>query len=237
MGLENRVAVVTGATGNLGRVVAKHFAEQGARLALFGTNAEKLENLAHELNLSADRVLSHVVDLRNTEATKAAAITVMAKFGRVDILLNLVGGWTGGKSIGEFVASEVDKMLQQHLWTTFHLAQAFVPHLVANRWGRVIVVSSPTATHPPAHASPYAIAKAAQEALMLTLAQELKNSGVTANILQVKTIDAQHERNRERTPKNASWTTPEEIAATILYLCSDEAQVVNGARIPLYGAP
>ncbi|MCI0475415.1 MAG: SDR family oxidoreductase, partial [Anaerolineales bacterium] len=171
--------------------------------------------------------------LRNTEATKAAANAVIAKFGRVDILLNLVGGWTGGKPVVEFDASAVNEMLEQHLWTTFHLAQAFVPHLIANRWGRIIVVSSPTATHPPAHASPYAIAKAAQEALMLTLAQELKNSGVTANILQVKTIDAQH----ERTAKNASWTTPEEIAATILYLCSDEAQVVNGARIPLYSAP
>jgi len=237
MGLENRVAVITGATGNLGRVVAKYFAEQGARLALFGTNAEKLETLARKLNLPAGRVLKHIVDLRNTEATKAAANAVMAKFGRVDILLNLVGGWTGGKPVGEFVAREVDEMLQQHLWTTFHLAQAFVPHLVANHWGRVIVISSPTATHPPAHASPYAIAKAAQEALMLTLAQELKNSGVTANILQVKTIDAQHERDRERTPKTAAWTTPEEIAATILYLCSEEAQVVNGARIPLYGAP
>ena len=237
MSLENRVAVITGATGNLGRVVAKYFAEQGARLALFGTNSEKLEALARELNVPAEQVLTHIVDLRNTDATNAAANAVIAKFGRTDILLNLVGGWTGGKSVSEVAANDVDDMLHQHLWTTFHLAQAFVPHLAANQWGRIIVVSSPTATHPPAHASPYAIAKAAQEALMLTLAQELKNSGVTANILQVKTIDAQHERNRERTLKNAAWTTPEEIAATILYLCSDEAQVVNGAHIPLYGTP
>ncbi len=237
MRLENRAAVITGATGNLGRVVAKQFADHGARLALFGTNTEKLERLARELQLPAERLLTHTVDLRDAHATQDAAKAVLAKFGRVDILLNLVGGWTGGKPVVEFGASQVDEMLQQHLWTTFHLAQAFVPHLVANQWGRLIVVSSPTATHPPAHASPYAIAKAAQEALMLTLAQELKNSGVTANILQVKTIDAQHERDRERTPKNASWTTPEEIAATILYLCSDQAQVVNGARIPLYGAP
>lgn len=237
MSLENRVAVITGATGNLGRVVAKQFADHGARLALFGTNVEKLDGLARELQLPAERLFTHVVDLRDANATQDAAKAVLGKFGRVDILLNLVGGWTGGKPVGEFVASEVEEMLQQHLWTTFHLAQGFVPHLVANQWGRIIVVSSPTATHPPAHTSPYAIAKAAQEALMLTLAQELKNSGVTANILQVKTIDAQHERDRDRTAKTTSWTTPEEIAATILYLCSDEAQVVNGARIPLYGAP
>ena len=237
MSLENRVVVITGATGNLGRVVAKQYAEQDARLALFGTNAEKLDGLARELQLPMERLLVHAVDLRDANATQDAAKAVIGKFSRVDILLNLVGGWKGGKPINEFVASEVEEMLRQHLWTTFHLAQAFVPNLVANQWGRIIVVSSPTATQPPAHASPYAIAKAAQEAPMLTLAQELKHSGVTANILQVKTIDAQHERDRERTSKNASWTTPEEIAATILYLCSDEAQVVNGARIPLYGVP
>jgi NAD(P)-dependent dehydrogenase (short-subunit alcohol dehydrogenase family) len=224
MSLEKRVAVITGATGNLGRVVAKHFAEQGARLALLGTNTERLAQLTRELNLNAERAFTHSVDLRNSHATQAAAKAVIAQFGRVDILLNLVGGWTGGKAVAQVAASDVDDMLQQHLWTTFHLAQAFVPHLVANQWGRVIVVSSPTATYPPAHASPYAIAKAAQEALMLTLAQELKHSGVTANILQVKAIDTQHEQ-----PKTASWTTPEEIAATILYLCSDEAQGVNGA--------
>lgn len=76
----------------------------------------------------------------------------------------------------------------------------------------------------------------AQEALMLTLARELVGSGVTANILQVRTIDAKYERDEQPMPKNANWTTPEEITAAILYLCSDEAHVVNGARIPLYCA-
>jgi len=70
---------------------------------------------------------------------------------------------------------------------------------------------------------------------VLSLAREVANTGVTANILQVKTIDAAHERDRQPAPKNAAWTTPEEITAAILYLCSDEAHVINGARIPLYG--
>jgi NAD(P)-dependent dehydrogenase (short-subunit alcohol dehydrogenase family) len=70
---------------------------------------------------------------------------------------------------------------------------------------------------------------------MLTLAQEVAGTGVTANIIQVRTIDMQHERERAPSAQNAFWTTPEEIAAAMLYLCSDEGQVVNGARIPLYG--
>ena len=127
-------------------------------------------------------------------------------------------------------------MLQQHLWTTFYLAQAFIPHLVANGWGRLVVVSSPTVVDTPAKRLPYTIGKSAQEALILTLAKELAGSQVTANVLRVKTIDVEHERDRQPTPANQSWTTPEEIYAALLYLCSDEARAVNGARIPLYGS-
>jgi NAD(P)-dependent dehydrogenase (short-subunit alcohol dehydrogenase family) len=83
---------------------------------------------------------------------------------------------------------------------------------------------------------PYVVGKAAEEALVLTVAKEVARTGVTANVLQVRTIDAKHERDREPTPKNANWTTPEEIAAAIMYLCSDDAHVINGARIPLYGS-
>jgi NAD(P)-dependent dehydrogenase (short-subunit alcohol dehydrogenase family) len=134
-------------------------------------------------------------------------------------------------------AIEVSEMLQQHLWTTLHLTQAFVPQFVANHWGRVVVISSPQAASPAADNAAYGIAKAAQETLMLALAEEVKGSGVTANVLRVRAIDATHERDQKHVPENAAWTTPEEIASAILYLCSDEAQVVNGARIPLYGSP
>ncbi len=236
MGIENRVAVITGATGGVGQVVAHQFAEQGARLALFSANSEHLEQLAGQLHSLADRVLTHALNLRDPNAARVAAQVVLDKFGRADILLHLVGGWSGGKRVVEVAANEVSEMLQQHLWTTLHLMQAFVPHFVANRWGRLIAISSPHASRPPANSAPYAIGKAAQEALFLTLAEEIKDTGVTANILLVRTIDVKHERDRERTAKNASWTTPEEIAAAIFYLCSDEARVVNGVRIPLYGS-
>lgn len=189
------------------------------------------------MNLPKERWLTQPLNFRDPGAAQAAAAAVIEKFGRAEILLHFVGGWIGGKPVVEVAPEEVSEMLQQHVWTTLYLTQAFVPHLVTNHWGRVIVISSPNAAMPPANGAPYAIGKAAQEALMLTLAEELKDSGVTANVIRVRTIDVKHERDRERTPKNASWTTPEEIAATILYLCSDEAQVVNGARIPLYGSP
>jgi NAD(P)-dependent dehydrogenase (short-subunit alcohol dehydrogenase family) len=84
--------------------------------------------------------------------------------------------------------------------------------------------------------SPYVIGKAAQEALLLTLAQEVRDSGITVNLVLVKTIDTKYQRASQPTPKNAAWTTPEEISAAFLYLCSDKAGMTNGARIPLFGS-
>lgn len=235
MNMADRVVIITGATGGLGRVVARRLAAEGAGLALFSTNLANLEALAGELQLPGERRLLHAVDLRDPAATRAAVRAVLNHFGRADILLHLVGGWAGGTPVTEVAVDTVADMLQQHLWTSLHLMQALVPHLLQNGWGRLIAVSSPFATRPQAGGAAYAVGKAAQEALFLSLAEEVKDTGVTANLLLVRTIDAQHERDRERTAKNAAWTTPEEITAAILYLCSDEARAVNGARLPLYG--
>lgn len=235
MSIKNRVVIITGATGGLGRIVSRRFAEQGASLVLVGTNAEKLKNLANELNLPEEQILIQVVDLSAAASAKEISAATLAKYGHIDILLHLVGGWSGGKSVVEVDHQQVESMLQQHLWTTFHLAQAIIPAMTVNHWGRILVISSPTASHPTANSTPYAIGKAAQEALMVTIAQEAKGSGITANILLVKTIDVEHARDQNPDIKNTSWTTPEEITATLLYLSMEEAGMINGARIPLYG--
>jgi NAD(P)-dependent dehydrogenase (short-subunit alcohol dehydrogenase family) len=147
-----------------------------------------------------------------------------------------LGGWIGGKPLIQLPAQDISSMLTQHVWTTFHLVQAFIPELLKNGWGRFIVVSSPVVRNPPANIAPYTIGKSGEEALILTLAEELKNTGVTANILRVRTIDVKHERDAAPTAKNSYWTTPEEISSAIEYLCTDEAGVLNGARLPLYGS-
>lgn len=223
--INDRVAVITGAGGVLGRVVARRLAEQGARLALFGRNRQTMLDLARELALPPGRVLAGGYDLSDAAAARAAAAHVQSAFGRADIVLHLVGGWVGGKTIAEIDSATVEEMLQQHLWTTFHVAQAFTPLLVANQWGRFVVVSSPSAANPPARGGAYSIGKAAEETLIATLAEELKGSNVTANVLRVRAIDS----------RPGKGTAPDDIAAMILYLCTDEARVINGARIPLDG--
>lgn len=221
----SRVIVITGANGALGNKTAQAFAELGHSLILVGTDQGKLDSLVSDLNLPGERCLTVSADLRDAAAVRSAAEAVSEKFGRVDALLHLVGGWVGGKTIPESSAEDLESMLGQHVWTTFHLFQSFGPKLATNGWGRVMIVSASTVLKPPEKRGIYSATKAAQENLVLTLSAELKDKGVTANIIQVKAIDAE---------QKGTGTTPDEIVAAMLYLFSEEASKVNGARIPLY---
>ncbi len=233
--LRDRVAIVTGAAGGAGRAVVAELAAGGARLALLGTRLERLEALARELDLPSERYLALPSDLRDAEAASRAVDAVVERFGRLDIVVHLVGGWTGGPNSIDTPESEFTTMLEQHFWTTIRVVRAVVPRLTAAGWGRIIAVSSPVATDPRPGQAAYAVGKAAEETLLRTLAHEIAGSGVTVNVLQVKTIDAAHQRASAPSPQNASWTTPEEIASAVRYLCSDAARVINGARLPLFG--
>jgi len=192
---------------------------------LLDNDQAKLDSLVKELNLPADRLFTSVVDLRDGQAVRDSAEAVANKFGSIHALIHLVGGWVGGKTLPEASADDMTFMLNQHVWTTFHLFQAFSPNLAASGWGRVIAVSASTVANPPGKTGPYTAAKAAQENLVLTLAAELKDNGVTANIVQVRAIDVENK---------GTGTTPDVIVAAIQYLFSDQAGRVNGARIPLY---
>jgi 3-oxoacyl-[acyl-carrier protein] reductase len=221
----NRTIVITGATGALGNKTARAFAARGHSLVLLDNDQHKLDDLTRDLDLPLERLFASVVDLRDKNAVRATAEAVTAKFGGVHALIHLVGGWVGGKSLVEASAEDLDLMLRQHIWTTFHLFQVFIPHFVQNGWGRVIIVSASTVPNPPGKTGTYTAAKAAQENLILTLAAELKENGVTANIIQVRAIDVENK---------GTGTIPDEIVAAMLYLFTDEASKLNGARIPLY---
>jgi NAD(P)-dependent dehydrogenase (short-subunit alcohol dehydrogenase family) len=222
-----KTVVITGATGVLGNLVAKTFANQGHNLALLARDSAKLDSLARDLNLPSERLYTQAIDLLDGPAVHDSAEAVVSKFGTrsVHALIHLVGGWTGGKTIPEANADEFESMLGQHAWTTFHLLQSFVPHIVEGKWGRVMIVSMPVTVKPAAKMALYAAAKSAQESLVLTLAEEYKDNGLTANVIQVKSID---------TKGTGKGTSPAEIVSAMTYLFSDEAGKVNGARIPLY---
>ena len=229
--IQDRIVLITGAAGSLGPTVCRAFAGAGASLVLAGSKIEPLDQLAAELALPAQRVFTYAANLTDPESVKGLAEAVKNKFGRVEVVIHLVGGYKGGVALADLELADVESMLDQHLRTTFHVARAFVPLMTANGWGRFIHISTPVGQTPNAKQGAYAIAKGAQDTLMLTLAQELKGSGVTANCVQVKSI----ETAPPDPAKPRAGTTPAEIAAALLWLCSDEADATNGARIVAFG--
>jgi NAD(P)-dependent dehydrogenase (short-subunit alcohol dehydrogenase family) len=233
MGPADQVVLVTGATGVLGRVVVARFAAAGARLGLVGTHLERLTAVARDLGLADDRWAAGVGDLRVPAKARTAVKAVVDRFGRVDVVLHLVGGWTGGTAVVDLDPEELKQMLDQHLWTTLNIVQAALPGMIANGWGRVAAVGSRSALEAAPRVASYAVAKAAEDTLLRTVAREVAGTGVTVNLVTVGTIDEKHERDSAATPRNATWTEPEEIAAALLFLCSDEASALNGAHLPL----
>lgn len=221
----NKTIVITGATGALGSLVAKTFATQGHNLALLDIDPKKLDSLSRDLNLPADRLLTQTVDLLDAQALQDSAEAVLSKFGNVHALFHLVGGWVGGKTFVETPHDDLEFMLNQHVRTTFNLFKSFSKPLSESGWGRVIVVSASTVPNPPGKSGVYTAAKSAQENMVLSLAAELKEANVTANIIQVRAIDIENK---------GTGTTPAVIVSAMEYLFSEQADKVNAARIPLY---
>jgi NAD(P)-dependent dehydrogenase (short-subunit alcohol dehydrogenase family) len=228
------VVVVAGASGGLGPVVARVLADRGATLALGERNQERLDGLVAELGLPEDRVDGHAIDLLEDGAAGAWAEHVTSRFGRVDALLHLVGGWRGGKPIAESPVED-DRWLHDLLVRTVQLAtRAFLPAL-ASAGGRFVLVSAKQARRPTKTNAAYGAAKAAAEAWTLALADELSDSGGTANIVVVDAIvtPRMREENPDKDYKN--FTDASEIAEAIAFLLSDGARKMNGQRLSLHG--
>jgi NAD(P)-dependent dehydrogenase (short-subunit alcohol dehydrogenase family) len=219
----------------VGRAAAAAFAADGWRLALVGTDEGRLTNVLSAAGVAPDRWVAATGDLREPETAARVAAVVAERFGRIDALLHLVGGFVPGAPIAELDPVNLTFMLEQHVWSTLHLARAVVPGMIERGWGRILAVTSFTTATTPARSGVYATTKAAQETLLKVLAKEVGGSGVTVNVVAVRQIDVDHAREREPSPKNANWTTPEEIAEALASLASPAADAITGARIPLDG--
>ena len=235
MALADRLVAIPGATGAAGRAAVAAFAAAGCKVGLIGTDAEKLSTLAADLQLVEGRWQAAAGDVTDAEDARRVVAELTQALGPVDVLVHVIGGWLGGVAAVDVDQADVQTSFDQHVFSTLHMVQAVVPGMIERGWGRVLAISQPLASEPGPRGGGYLMAKAAQEVQLRSLARDLAGSGVTANLLIVKTIDKDHERDREPSSKNAQWTTPEEIATTMVMLCSDEASTINGARIPLFG--
>ncbi|MEX2419999.1 MAG: SDR family NAD(P)-dependent oxidoreductase [Acidimicrobiia bacterium] len=229
------VAVLTGGTGGLGRQVAHRLAASGHRLAITYLVPEEANAVEDFLRMPEDRLLLKRVDCTDSESVNSFIKEVASTFGRINVLACLVGGWAGGRDVEETDDVRFDRMIDLNLRTSFNAVRATLPYLRDADWGRILMIGSRSAVDPPAGQAMYNVAKAGVIALVRTIAEEVSDSEVTANVVLPSLIDTPAFREVVPFASYVDWPTPEEIAAVIEFLVSPTSGVINGAMVPVYG--
>jgi NAD(P)-dependent dehydrogenase (short-subunit alcohol dehydrogenase family) len=233
---DGKVALVAGGTGALGRAVSLAFLAEGARVMVTYRKPEELADLRAAAGANGSRLEEHVTDVTDGAAVEALIAGIVTRHGALDVLVNCVGGFTGGKRLWEEDARVLDRMLDSNLRSGYAISRAAVPPMLERGRGVIVNVASKAAIeHGPGIAA-YAASKAAAVALLDSLAGELKGTGVRVNSILPSIIDTEVNRKAMPTSDSSKWPRPEEIARVILFLCSDDAKLIHGAAIPVYGA-
>ena len=232
--LDGRVIAIAGAGGGLGPVVAQRLAEAGASLSLADRSQEIADSVAQDLALPADRVDPQAVDLLDESAANDWAAATEKRFGHIDGLIHLVGGYRGGDPINSFDLADYE-FLHGLLVRTLQLAtRAFHPALTKSSHGRFVLVSAAAAQNPEDTNAAYASAKAAAEAWTLSLADSFDDTPATANIIVVNAIETPQIREQSPDEERPTFTPAEDLAEAIAFLCSDSARRMNGQRLSLH---
>lgn len=233
--LKDKVVIITGAVGNLGHAVAKHVQAQGGRTILVDRSSDRLRKIYSELKSSTQHWLAGDVDMTDPKAVNAMAAEAHQRFGRLDGLVNTVGGFRGGKPVHETDLSEWDFLYDINVRTTLNACRAVIPYMLQVQSGRIINIASRNAFQGSPNYAAYSAAKTAVLRLTESLAGEMKTRGINVNCIVPGTIDTP--QNREAMPQAdfSAWVPPEDLAKVIAFLLSDDARSVTGVAVPVYG--
>lgn len=233
--LDDRVIAIAGVGGGLGPLVAAELAGAGATVAGADRSQEALDALGTELALPAERWDGRAVDLLDEGATAEWCAALVERFGRVDGLVHLVGGWRGGQPLHEEPLADWELLHELLIRTVQHTTRAFHDQLAASPHGRFVLVSAKQAQAPSNTNAAYAGAKAAAEAWTLAFADGFEPGGATANIVVVDAILTPRMREENPGKEFPTFTPAEQLAAAIAFVCSDAAAAMNGQRLRLTG--
>ena len=224
--------LVTGATGGLGPAVVAAFLADGWRVVATSRSGRPPQEL-----VGHDRLESVATDVFEP-ADVAEAVTVAAgdRAGApLRALVNLVGGYAGGGLVGETPVETFERLLTLNLRATYLVTQAVLPHLVDRGGGAIVCVSARAALAPFRGAAGYAASKAAVLAFTQAVAVEYRAAGVRCNAILPSVIDTPANRAAQPDADTSRWVPPEQVAAVIRFLCSDESAPTSGAAVPVYG--
>jgi NAD(P)-dependent dehydrogenase (short-subunit alcohol dehydrogenase family) len=229
------IALVAGGTGGLGRAVSLAFLNEGAQLIVPYVADQEFAELKSAAGANATRLVGRQVDVTDEAAVQRLIDGILADYARLDVLVNTVGGYVGGMKLWDLDTKSFDQMLALNLRSGFVLSRATAKAMVLQRKGAIVNVAAKAALDHGAGLGAYAASKAAALALIDSLAADLRGSGVRANSVLPSIIDTEANRRAMPNADFATWPKPEDIARVILFLCSDDAKVIHGAAIPVYG--
>lgn len=215
--------------------MAARLAGRGFDLALTYLVPEEANEVEAALGLPEERLFLKRVDCADGDAVNAFTAETVERFGGINVLGCLVGGWAGGRDVEETDDVRFERMIDLNLRTAFNAARAAIPHLRSAEWGRIVMIGSRSAIDPPSGQAMYNVAKAGVIALARTIADEIGDAEITSNVVLPALIDTPAFRNVVPFANYVDWPTPDEIAAVIEFLASPESGVINGAMIPVYG--
>ncbi len=224
--------LITGASGNLGRAVAAAFAARGANLALLDRDRAHLDAA---FGGESDRRMLVAADLLDAAAVEAAAAAVVARFGCIDALCNIAGGFRMGTPVHATSDADWNFLFDLNVRTVLHTARAVVPRMLAAGRGRIVNVGAFAAQKGAAAMGAYVASKSAVIRLTETMAAELRDRGINVNCVLPTVMDTPENRNAMPGADPSRWVAPADLASVIAFLASDAARAIHGAAVPVTG--
>jgi NAD(P)-dependent dehydrogenase (short-subunit alcohol dehydrogenase family) len=233
--LAERVAIITGAVGNLGQAVAEAFRQRGAKTVLVDRGEDRLRAAYPQLVGARDHLLAGGVDAGSPESVGRMASAALQRFGRIDVLVNTVGGFRGGTPVQEENPETWDFLMNTNFRTALFTCRAVIPAMLKQQGGKIVNIGSRAALAGSAGLAAYSVSKTAVLRLTESLSGELKRHGINVNCVLPGTIDTPQNRAAMPNADVSTWVAPAALADVIVFLASDAARAIHGAALPVYG--
>ena len=233
--MQDKVALVAGGTGGLGKAVSLAFLRCGAHVAVTYLKKEEFATLQAEARERSSSLSGYSVDVTDDEAVRAAVEIIVSTNRRIDVLVNTVGSSAGGRKLWATDPKVFSQMFDLNVRSGYLLARNVVPVMLEQGVGAIVNIAAKAAYDHAAGASAYAASKAAAVAMIDSLAEDLRGTNVRVNSILPSIIDTSANRRAMPDADFSKWPKPEEITRVILFLCSEEARLIHGASIPVYG--
>ncbi len=232
---EGKSVLVAGGTGGLGRAVTMAFLDELGKVTVTYRRQEEFLALKNSAGEHPSSLEGHEVDVTDESAVRQLIRSILSNCGQLDVLVNAVGAYAGGTPLWDLDSRVFDQMLTLNLRSGFVLSRVVVPEMLKQGSGAIVNVASRAAIDHAVGAGAYAASKAAAVAMIDSLAADLKGTGVRTNSILPSVIDTEANRRAMPNADFTKWPKPEDIARVILFLCSDDAGLINGAAVPVYG--